>query len=251
MSKKPTYEELEQRIEELGQAEFDSKPVKELRVREQQLSLIYDSIEDILYYLKVEPGPHYRFLTVNNAFLKATGLAVEQIIGKTINEIIPKPSLKLVRSNYEKAIRENRVVYWEETSQYPAGLKTGIVSITPIFDDKGTCTHLVGSVHDITEHKHVEEALHKSEKQFSTLIQKIQAAVVVHRADTSIAMSNRSAQVLLGLTENEMLGKTAIDSVWHFFDENENILATENYPVNQVISTQKPLRNFAVGIYRP
>ena len=135
----------------------------ELRLREHQLSLIYDSVGDILYYLKVEPGPHYRFLTVNSAFLKATGLTAEQIVGKTINEVIPEPSLQLVRSNYEQAIREKRIVYWEEISQYPAGLKTGIVSIAPVFDDKGNCTHLVGSVHDITERKRAEQALRRSE----------------------------------------------------------------------------------------
>jgi nitrogen-specific signal transduction histidine kinase/CheY-like chemotaxis protein len=34
---------------------------------------------------------------------------------------------------------------------------TGEVSVAPVFDNKGTCTHLVGSVHDITERKRTQE----------------------------------------------------------------------------------------------
>ena len=99
--------------------------------------------------------------------------------------------------------------------------------------------------------KRLEAALQESERRFSRLIQRIQAAVVVHRADTSIAMSNRSAQVLLRLTEDQMLGKTALDPAWKFLREDSTTMSYEEYPVNRVVSTQKPLRNFVAGIYRP
>ena len=63
MPKKPTYKELEQQVQEIEQAEFERKRLRnDSRRQEKQLRLIYDSIGDILYYLKVEPGPLYRFL---------------------------------------------------------------------------------------------------------------------------------------------------------------------------------------------
>jgi len=181
----------------------DKKRIEEgLKMREQQLSLIYESTGDILYYLKVEPGPNYRFLTVNNAFLKSTGLSLEQIVGKTINEVIPKPSLNLVHSNYRKAIREKRIVYWEETSRYPAGLKTGIVSIAPIFDDNGNCTHLVGSVHDITERKQAEDKLRKNE----FLLRKAQKVANLGSFELDIQSGNWNSSAVLddifGIDEN-------------------------------------------------
>ncbi len=132
-----------------------------LRESEQQLSLIYDSTGDVLYYLAVEPDDCFRFLSVNPAFLEATGLAEDQIVGKRIEEVIPEPSIRMVRDNYKKAIEETGIACWEEASEYPAGVKVGEVSIAPIFDDNGICTHLVGSVHDITQRKQAEEALQK------------------------------------------------------------------------------------------
>ena len=42
----------------------------------------------------------------------------------------------------------------------------GVVNVTPIFDDAGRCTHLVGSVHDISERKRADDALKESEARF-------------------------------------------------------------------------------------
>ena len=148
---------VEERTFELNESRFHLKQkVRELQESEKRLSLIYDSTADILFYIKVEPDDCFRFLSINSAFLTATGLTEDQIVGKRIEEVIPEPSVQLVLDNYRKAIKENRIVRWEETSVYPSGEKIGHVSIAPVLNEKGICTHLVGSVHDITEHKKAE-----------------------------------------------------------------------------------------------
>lgn len=108
-----------------------------LRESEQQLSRIYESVGDVLYHLAVEPDDCFRFLSVNRAFLETTGLAEDQIVNKDIEEVIPEPSVSMARGNYKKAIEENRIIRWEETSEFPSGTKVGEVSIAPIFDDNG------------------------------------------------------------------------------------------------------------------
>jgi len=137
---------------------YDSlnQKVRELQESEERLSQIYDSVADLLFYVKVEPDDCFRFLSVNPMFLKTTGLTRDQIVGKRVEEVIPETSIRLVLDNYRKSIKENRIVKWEETSVYPVGEKTGVVSIAPVLNEKGICTHLVGSVHDVTERKQAE-----------------------------------------------------------------------------------------------
>ncbi len=95
------------------------------------------------------------------------------------------------------------------------------------------------------------KALIDSEKQLHTLLQSIQAAVVVHGPDTEIITCNKASQELLGLTEDQMLGKDVIDPFWKFCNEDGSTMPLEDYPVNQVITIRNILKNFIVGINRP
>jgi PAS domain S-box-containing protein len=125
----------------------------------QELVSIYNTVRDVIFNVAVEPGEQFRFVSVNAAFLNVTGLSRESVVGKTVSEIIPEPSLTMVYEKYRQAIAEKTIVSWEETSDYPTGRLTGEVSVAPVFDSSGVCTHLVGSVHDVTERKLMAERL--------------------------------------------------------------------------------------------
>ncbi len=101
-----------------------------------------------------------------------------------------------------------------------------------------------------TSRMQAERALRQSEENYRALIQKIQAAVVVHGVDTKILSSNAMAQQLLGMTEDQMLGKSSVDPSWHFIREDGSTLPLEEYPVNQVLASHKALKNLIVGIHR-
>lgn len=132
-----------------------------LKEHERLLSSIYDTVEDNLFYMAVEKNDLYRFISVNKAFLRTTGLNYDQVAGRLVNEIIPEPSLTMVLEKYKEAIQIKTVVQWEETSDYPAGRLIGDVSVVPVFTEAGNCTHLIGSVHDITARKRAEDEIRK------------------------------------------------------------------------------------------
>lgn len=130
-----------------------------LAEREKQLSSIYDTVGSVIFLLEITDDQSYKFSSVNQAFINVTGIPAEAVIGKRISDVIPEPSLALVLGNYSKAIATKSIIRWEETTQYPTGALTGIVSVAPVFDTDGKCTHLVGSVYDITERKKAEEEI--------------------------------------------------------------------------------------------
>jgi PAS domain S-box-containing protein len=140
-----------------------------LRENQRLLLSIYETVGDVIFDLAVEPDGQFRFVSVNAAFLRVTALSRETVVGRTVSEVIPEPALTMVLGNYRQAIEGKTAVIWEETSEYPSGRLTGEVSVVPIFDDRGTCTHLVGTVHDITERKEMEEKLRTSEQQLQAL----------------------------------------------------------------------------------
>jgi PAS domain S-box-containing protein len=135
-----------------------------LRGQAHLVELIYESVADVLFLLAVEPGGVYRFEAANPAFLTATGMARKQVVGRRIEEVLPESSHALVLGNYRLAIEIRRRVGWEEVAVYPTGTKIGEVSVVPIFDPMGRCTHLIGMVHDITERKQLEDQLRQAQR---------------------------------------------------------------------------------------
>jgi PAS domain S-box-containing protein len=128
-----------------------------LAERAHQLSVIFDSIADVTFVLNVEDDGRYRFIFANRAFGKTTGLPLEKVTGSYVEEIIPEPSLSLVRAKYREAVVTLARVVWQETLDYPTGQVTGEVSVTPVCDAAGRCRQLVGIVHDLTKEKQIEE----------------------------------------------------------------------------------------------
>ena len=48
-----------------------------LRANEQRLVSIYNAVDDVIMHLAVEPEGQFRFVSVNAAFLRVTGLSIE------------------------------------------------------------------------------------------------------------------------------------------------------------------------------
>ncbi|MDO9254547.1 MAG: PAS domain S-box protein, partial [Bacteroidales bacterium] len=118
-------------------------------------------------------------------------------------------------------------------------------------DENGDVAGALSTARDITESKLSQEALQKSEERYRSLLTNLDAGIVVHTPDTSILMNNRRASELLGLSEEQMKGKMAVDPEWKFVNENKVPLPVEEYPVNQVAATRMPFGNEILGVIRP
>ncbi len=125
------------------------------------------------------------------------------------------------------------------------------VTDTPILNEQGELTGILGISTDISARKQAEEALKESEERYRGFIDNIQAGVVIHDANTSILVNNKKASELLGLSDEQLKGKKAFDSDWHFTNINNRILRFEEYPVNLIQKTKEPIKDYVVGVNRP
>jgi PAS domain-containing protein len=83
------------------------------------------------------------------------------------------------------------------------------------------------------------------------LLKNLNTAVVVHAPDTGIIYSNHRASEILGLSEDQMQGKTVIDPAWHFITDQGMVMPLCDYPVNRVISSRQAFENLVLGIVIP
>ncbi len=86
MPKKPTYEELEQRILELEQTEAKREMAeKSLRDGEEKYQELAESISDVFFAM----DKNLRYIYWNKASEILTGIPTEKAVGKTLMEVFP------------------------------------------------------------------------------------------------------------------------------------------------------------------
>jgi PAS domain S-box-containing protein len=85
----------------------------------------------------------------------------------------------------------------------------------------------------------------------SNLVATMNLGVVYQNKEGVIIFSNPAAQRILGLTEDEMLGRTSIDPRWRPIHEDGSDFPGMQHPSMESLRTGKPTRGVLMGIFRP
>ncbi len=96
-----------------------------------------------------------------------------------------------------------------------------------------------------------EAVLRESESRFRVLIHDLNVGVLLQGPQAEILLSNQAALEMLGLTEDQLLGKTSFDPDWNVIHEDGSDFPGLTHPVPQAIVTGRPVRNVVMGVYRP
>jgi PAS domain S-box-containing protein len=196
-----------------GEIDELKKSINHLLSNERGLTLVFDSVSTILFNLAVEPDDNFRFVSANRAFFHATGLDESQVIGKLARDVIPDPGYSIALDHYKCAVRDGKSVRWEEISVYPTGTKYGVVDITPFLDESGRCTHLIGTVGDITDRVEAENRLKISERKYRELIENANSIILRWNCDGRITFINEYGLTFFGYREDELLGRHVVGTI--------------------------------------
>ncbi|HVL05807.1 MAG TPA: PAS domain S-box protein [Acidimicrobiales bacterium] len=94
-------------------------------------------------------------------------------------------------------------------------------------------------------------ALTHSEAYYRALVGSLGEGLVVQDASGVIQMVNQAAHDMLGLTEDEMRGRTSIDPRWRAIHEDGSPFPGEDHPAMRVLSTGEPVSGVVMGVHKP
>lgn len=115
----------------------------------------------------------------------------------------------------------------------------------------GKPIRMLGVLIDITNRKNSEKALQESEHHLRLTLSAVPIGILLANTHSEIIQSNEAALDLLGLTEDELLGKTALDPDWNVLNEEGHKLDPQDFPIPQAIRTKTSIKNIYMRVYRP
>lgn len=258
-NQEPTFEELKKEISKLriqselalnGKAE--AKKASEKRIT--FLSNVLDSIGDPIFV----KDDQSKLLHVNDAFCKVFGLSREEIIGKTLAEDVSPEEHESFLKIDEEVLSTGEENINEETLTVRDGEVLQISTRKSRLVDAEGNKFLVGIIHDITKRHRAESELQIAyaqaedyQERFRLLTLNMDAGVVIHAPDTSILVNNLRASEILGLSDDQLKGKIAIDPDWKFVYPDQSPLPIDEYPVNRIAAGELAIKDLRVGIYQP
>lgn len=221
-----------------------------LRATNRQLSSIYNAVDDVIFLISVDANGAYRFESLNPAFERITGIKIQDAIGARIESVIPSNLLVDALPQFTIAIETKNTVQWELETYFLDIHRIGEASVTPTFNEQGVCTHLVGIVHDITDRVHARNKLIASEERSRSLIAALSEGIVFQGANGEILACNASAQRILGLSEDELCGRSSLDPRWRAIHEDGTPFPGEEHPSMITLRTGEPLSRVIMGVHK-
>ena len=147
----------------------------------------------------------YRFLAVNPAFERLTGLGAEAVTGRSLREVLPQMEREWAEI-YERVALTGKPVHFER--YFPAlGKHFEAIAWRP--DERRFATILA----DITEQRETAARLRESEARYRDMVETAWEGVWQIDAEHRTTFVNRRMADMLGCTREEMTGRPVTDFV--------------------------------------
>ena len=125
------------------------------------------------------------------------------------------------------------------------------VHASPIFDNEGNVVQMAEYALDVTERTHLDEMLKMHEGAYRELFETMAQGVVYQDARGKIISANPASEKILGLSLDQMRGRTSTDPRWKAIHEDGSDFPGETHPAIVSLKTGKTIENVIMGVFHP
>ncbi len=192
-----------------------------LRKREENFRVLIDNSMDISLITNSDMTVRY----VSPSLERTLGYKPEEVVGKNALLFLSPEDGQYITANFDNfAKNPGQPVALEVRFRHKNGSWHVIESITNNLVDDPTVRGFVVNARDITERKLAEEMLREREEYFRALIENSLDGIAIVSEDLTISYESPSAERILGIKPEELIGKSILDLIHP--DDRERVIKT-------------------------
>lgn len=173
---------------------------REVEQAKQEWLRAVDAIHDPIFM----HDPNDRIVRSNRAYAERAGLSVQEVVGKRYWEVFPRLDGPL--SHCRKALQQEEENEEEEEIQTASG-EIFLSRSFAVRNGDGRYLYSLHIMEDISERKHLQQALQESEEKFHQICATAQDAIVLMDDAGRISYWNQAAEKIFGYAAGEALGR--------------------------------------------
>jgi PAS domain S-box-containing protein len=172
--------------------------------REAELRTLAANVPAMFSY--VDRGEVYRY--ANRLYEQHHGLSAEQIVGKSVRELLGAENYARAKPHIAKALAGETERY-EATFAFRDGVHTMDVVLVPKQEGEGRTRGFFTLVHDITERKTLERRLHEREQRLRAIVETAGDAIITVDHEGLVQDYNPAAERMFGRPAAAVIGQAA------------------------------------------
>jgi diguanylate cyclase (GGDEF)-like protein/PAS domain S-box-containing protein len=180
-------------------------------------NIIFQHIQDMVFVMKVEEGPRFRYLFINEPGMIKANLTVNSI-GKTFQDVLPDSFANSLQRKYEKLLKRKTVITFDDQIELNDGrMIYGETLLTPVFNQDHSISYIVAVTRDVTEWLHEKNKIIESEQRYKSIVEHNLDSIFTINLNGKILEANPAAALLTGYTEKQMINR----SIYDLINEND------------------------------
>jgi len=190
---------------------------------------------------------------INRKGCEILGRPEHEIVGKNwFDDFLPPRVGEEIRTMFPKYLAEGGPEQWENTVLTSEGNERVIAwHNATVRNGHGKAVGTLSSGEDITERKRLEAAHRESEEGFRRLFETNVQGMVFQEPDGKITLANPAAQRILGLSLDQMQGRTSMHPKWRSIHLDGTPFPGDEHPSMVALRTGKVQMNVIMGVHNP
>lgn len=191
---------------------LESEKVSE-KIQKIIFDIIFQHVQDMVFVMKVDDGPVFQYLFMNEAALRKAKLSISDL-GKRLDQALPTKTAAFLQERYSELFIQKKAIMFNDVFTYEGGNKVyGETILTPVFNDNNDIIYVVAVTRDITAWAIEKAKLIESEQKYRSIVDNNMDAIFTITVEGKILEANPSARILTGFVEKQLRDRSIYDFI--------------------------------------